>query len=77
MKFENIKVGDKVVVKKSISLGWNRSKSFRVVTTVTKITKTQFTADGNRYKKDNGSMIGDSWIEAEVYTDDSQDENDI
>lgn len=75
MKFKNIKVGDKVVVSKSISLGWNSSKSFNIVTTVTKTTKTQFTADGNRYRKDYGGMIGNNWVEAEVYIDDSQDQS--
>lgn len=75
MKFENIKIGDKVVVSKSISLGWNRSKSFNIVTTVTKTTKTQFTAGGNRYRKDHGGMIGDTWLIAEVYIDDSQDQS--
>lgn len=75
MKFENIKVGDKVVIEKGILLGWNCYKSFNIVTTVTKTTKTQFTADGNRYKKDNGCMIGNNWVEAEVYIDDSQDQS--
>lgn len=57
-KFENIKLGDIVFVKKNITYGWGRSESFTVPEKVIKVTKTQFTTEsGERYKKD-GRVFG-------------------
>lgn len=59
MKFENIKIGDKVLVEKTIRYGWGNDRSFLIYESVEKITKTQFsTKEGNRFKKENGKHIG-------------------
>ena len=74
MKFEDIKVGDKVIVPKYVRCGWNSGKTFKIVANVTRVTKTQFTADGRRFKKDYGTEMGNSFIQAVKYTDESQDQ---
>lgn len=74
MRFQDIKVGDKVVVPKYVRYGWNSGKTFRIVANVTRVTKTQFTADGRRFKKDYGSEIGESFSYATKYRDESQDQ---
>ena len=62
MKFENIKVGDKICKQDNISYGWNTGKSFWIPISVEKITNTQFTlSDGSRCKKSNGNIIGNEF----------------
>ena len=63
MKFENIQVGDDVLVPAVVTGyqgawrgGWSE---FHVLAQVTRVTKTQFTAGGERYMKEQGSQIGD------------------
>lgn len=54
-KFENIKLGDKVVIR-IVRFGNERE----VITTVVKVTETQFTVfNGDRYFKDNGDKFGE------------------
>ena len=63
-KFSNVDVGDIVfVIENSFIRGdWNSgvyfSKRFSVSYTVSRVTKTQFTAGNLRFKKDNGFEIG-------------------
>lgn len=61
MNFENIKVGDEVLVPKHISYGWKNGKTFYITDYVTRVTKTQFCCGDIRAKKENGNIIGDSW----------------
>ena len=66
MIFADIKVGDVVYVPRVISFqyGYNGSrfnKTFELPVDVTSVTKTQFTAGGNRYMKSNGLLIGGSY----------------
>ena len=62
MKFQDVKVGDNLYVKRSISYGWRQQKSFCIPTKVVRVTKTQFIVELNdgRYKKDTGSGYGDT-----------------
>lgn len=53
--FENAKVGDTVLVTKNSGF-----KSYRVKSSIEKVTKTEITADGTRYKKDSGRAVGSS-----------------
>lgn len=53
--FENAKVGDAVLVTKNAGF-----KSYRVKSSIEKVTKTEITADGKRYKKESGSAVGSS-----------------
>lgn len=63
MKFENIQVGDDVLVPVMVAGhqgAWRgRGSEFHVLAQVTRVTKTQFTAGGERYMKERGSQIGD------------------
>lgn len=68
MKFAGIKVGDTVYVKETVKespLG--RGEAFFVPVTVERITKTQFIANGNRYKKENGRLIGGGFFDYAYY----------
>lgn len=58
--FENVKLGDKVLVEANVLLDWRSYKYFHILKEVTKVTKTQFTVNGVRYKKDTGSSIGEN-----------------
>lgn len=60
MKFENVKVNDVVYMQERISTGWNSAKSFWRPFKVEKVTPTQFTANGRRFKKERGQEIGSS-----------------
>ena len=69
-KFSDIQVGDKVYVVKVAGVRTPRStifpKKFEAELTVTKITKTQFTAHGVRFKKDTGYEIGGNLVAKKV-----------
>ena len=67
MKFENIKVGDEVLIPKNIPYGWKGGKTFYITACVTRVTKTQFCCGEVRAKKENGNIIGDGWNQ--VYRD--------
>lgn len=59
MKFENVKEGDIIYVRKGVPYGFNSARYFYIPVKVTKTTKTQFTCeDSKRYKKDSGFEIG-------------------
>lgn len=58
--FEEIKVGDKIVLD-TLSKGFGRRKHPLKIETVTKVTTTQITAGGVRFLKRNGHQIGDSY----------------
>ena len=62
--FDDVQVGDTVVVPVTAASGSGRyakfSKTFFLQHKVTKITKTQFTVNGNRYMKRDGFRIGAS-----------------
>ena len=53
--FENAKVGDAVLVTKNAGF-----KSYLVKSSIEKVTKTEITADGKRYKKESGHAVGSS-----------------
>ena len=57
MKFADIEVGDTVYIMRKITAGWSRDKSFRVPAVVEKVTPKQFMAEGERYRKADGSLI--------------------
>jgi hypothetical protein len=60
-KFENIQVGDTVFVETPVRISYSSNIWFFIPTTVIKTTKTQFTTkDGRRFKKMNGSEIGNA-----------------
>lgn len=54
MKFENIKVGDKIKVSRWCGFSIQYTEE-----TVTRVSKTQFATKQNRYFKDNGDRVGD------------------
>lgn len=54
MKFKDIQIGDKIKV-----CYWCGYSMRYDIETVTKVTKTQFTTNKNRYFKDNGDKVGD------------------
>lgn len=59
MIFENIKIGDKVLVRVFIKIAWNKRAPFRVAEKVTNVTKTQFTTESNkRFNKDGRAFGG-------------------
>ena len=53
--FENAKVGDAALVTKYAGL-----KSYLVKSSIEKVTKTEITADGKRYRKESGRAVGSS-----------------
>lgn len=64
MKFENIKVGDRIVYNTG---GWY---SERVVSKVVRVTPKQFVDDRDcRFDKINGCIIGDRWRRCELATE--------
>lgn len=59
MKFDGIKIGDKVMVESIVEYGWGVYRSFWIPVKVKRVTKTQFvTSDDSRWNKD-GKGIGD------------------
>lgn len=60
MKFENIQVGDEILVPKRgyHHQGYGRFEMFLIKTAVERITKTQFVVEGENYKKECGKKIG-------------------
>ena len=59
MKFKDIKIDDTVYVQETVRVSvFGQRYVFWVPKKVERITTTQFIAGGNRYKKDNGLMIG-------------------
>jgi len=58
IKFENIKEGDVVLVKASISYGWRSELSFWVSAKVERVTKAQIEVKGKKYWKKNGAIVG-------------------
>ena len=67
MKFEDIKVGDTVLIKKSVMYGYRYRRFFNIAMTVERITKTQFITDGKRFKKDDGCEIGVDYNRSKAY----------
>jgi len=57
-KFENIKVGDTVMIRAEVSTGWNRAAFFWIPQAVTKTTATRFTVGHKVYLKKDGSRYG-------------------
>lgn len=61
--FENAKVGDAVLVTKTAGF-----RSYLVKSSIEKVTKTEITADGKRYRKESRRAVGDSgWNTAFIY----------
>lgn len=61
--FENAKVGDAVLVTKRAGL-----KPYIVKSSIEKVTKTEITADGKRYRKKSARAVGDSgWNTEFIY----------
>jgi len=74
MKFEDIKVGDTVMIEADVRYGWRESKSFWVPANVTKVTpKRFFIGEYNQFRKDDGVKVGDGYAAArsigDVYND--------
>jgi len=65
--FEDIKVGDLVLVPFPVKWGWNGGKSFVVGRPVTKVTPKRFTVGDTVYNKSKGAIVGDSWRHAKPY----------
>lgn len=57
--FENIKVGDKVLVKKEISYGWRNCLNFWILLPVERVTNAQFEIEGVMYWKKDGCQVGE------------------
>lgn len=73
MKFHDIKVGDIVITTRTLGVnyGWGQTafaRTFNLPTPVTKVTATEFTAGGGRYKK-SGCKVGDAYIWARLPDD--------
>ena len=66
MKFEDIKVGDKVLIPFRVRSGgiFSNLVTFYIERVVTRITKTQFCIGDRRFKKDSGSEVGDKYTYA-------------
>ncbi len=56
--FEDIKVNDKVIIRRKVQVGWSTEKHFWVVCPVDRVTPKQFVAGGVKYRKDDGVQIG-------------------
>lgn len=69
MKFENIKVGDTVLVEDKVSYGWNLAEAFLVPKKVERVTKTQFIIEGgDKFRKD-GRIISRKFVNAYNFGD--------
>jgi len=64
MGFEDVKIGDVVMIQKIISYGWNCEEYFYLPNTVTSVTKAQFVAGEYRIQKKDGSIVGGKWLRA-------------
>jgi len=59
--FENIEIGDSVMVNKTVSYGWNQGKSFWVPQSVTHVTAKRFEVGDHTYLKSNGFRYGETY----------------
>ena len=57
-KFDDLKVGNTVMIEELVSYGWNTSESFFIPKKVTRVTNTQFVINGDRRFKKDGREIG-------------------
>jgi len=62
MKFENIEVGDNVLIMDEVRIGWGGGESFWLPKKVDKVTPKQFVIGNSRYKKDDGSCVGGKYL---------------
>lgn len=62
-KFKDIKVGDYVLLRKGLRLKgvFGPINSYYVKCKVEKVTSKQFVVEGDRYRKDTGRLVGDSF----------------
>jgi len=74
VKFDNIKVGDKVMILSEVRIGWGGGKSFWMPKTVDKVTPKQFVVGSSRYKKETGSAIGDYYSKSAKLIGEVKDE---
>ncbi len=58
IKFENIKVGDTVMIEDSVTYGWYKSKRFWIPKKVIRVSKAQFVIEGGKRFKKNGKQVG-------------------
>ena len=64
MKFQDIKIDDKVLKESFVSTGYSTGKYFFSTFVVIKVTKTQFVlSDGTRVRKSDGKIIGERYPE--------------
>lgn len=68
MKFQDIKVGDPVIVEERIVIGFHQTKTFYVRKLVTRRTKAQFCVDQKRYNL-RGARIGEFFDRAHLEGD--------
>lgn len=61
MKFQDIKVGDSVLCSVSIRYGFNSSVNYLVQKKVTRLTNTQIVIGEQKFYKEDGREVGDSW----------------
>lgn len=62
--FENAQIGDEVLVTRNTGF-----KTYLVKSSIEKITKTEVTVDGKRYRKESGRAVGDSgWNTSFIYS---------
>lgn len=66
IKFQEIKVGDKVLITKKLSYGWRSDLSFWVAVPVTRVTKAQIEVDGKMYWKKDGAQVGEPFSSAKT-----------
>jgi len=67
MKYENIKAGDIVYIQHTVNRGFRRSANFWLPVAVERITPKQFQVNGNKYKKENGLLVGDRYYSRAPY----------
>jgi len=60
MKFEGIRVGDKVLIEIKLQVGWGSAEHFWCLQDVEKITSKQFQVNGSKYRKEDGRKIDSS-----------------
>lgn len=65
-KFNEVKAGDVVLAPVAISYGFNSSLKFLVQKKVDRVTNTQIIIGDNKYKKENGRIVGGSSF-AQIY----------
>ena len=63
-KFDDVKVGDIVYIQVEVMATWGIGKHFWVPRPVERVTPKQFVIANNRYKKENGELIGNSFYKA-------------